>query len=110
MFLLTTHPSIDKYKDIFPNFKIIRNNKNIGLSSNILGAKKMLNKKSMWWKFFDIYLFKKNRNPNVSYNTLELFDGWISITLILEKNMLTNCLNINYVDHKLYCILGAIML
>lgn len=202
----------DKYKDIFPNFKIIRNNKNIGLSANILRCYEIAKEEYMWlvgdndnYDFsdcsevisaieksefdlifvqgndktnlkkttihelyeaghgndiiglmgtisayilktelftseclqegydiagylypqlafmkkacdenFSAYISSKkiripDKNPNVSYNTLELVDGWISSTLILEKKY-ANELVKYYLGHKLlYSILGAII-
>ena len=202
----------DKYKHIFPNFKIIRNNKNIGLSANILRCYEIAEEEYMWlvgdndnYDFsdcseviqaieksefdlifvqgndktnlkkttihelyetghvndviglmgtisayilktelftseclqegydiagylypqlafmkkacdenFSVYISSKkiriaDKNPSVSYNTLELIDGWISSTLILEKKYANELLKY-YLGHKLlYSILGAII-
>lgn len=202
----------EKYKNIFPNLRIIRNNKNIGLSANILRCYEIAEEKYMWlvgdndnWDFsdcfevinaieeseFDLifiqgndktdlrkttihelhekgygnniiglmgtisayilktelftseclqegyniakYLYpqlafmkkacdenfsvfissKRMRiadvNPSVSYNTLELVNGWVSSNLILEKKYAKELLKY-YLGHRLiYSIIGSII-
>lgn len=202
----------EKYKNIFPNLRIIRNNKNIGLSGNILRCYEIAEEEYMWlvgdndnWDFSDCFevinaieksefdlifiqgndktnlrkttiheLYEKgygnsiiglmgtisayilktelftseclqegykiakylypqlafmkkacdenfsvfisskririaDANPSVSYNTLELVNGWVSSTLILEKKYAKELLKY-YIGHRLiYGIIGSII-
>jgi glycosyltransferase involved in cell wall biosynthesis len=63
---------------------------------------------------FNIYLTKKmiriaEPNPHVSYNTLELINGWVNSMLIIDKKYRTEGLKI-YLGHNLmYTIIGGII-